>query len=205
MPATLTDQATRERLIAAAERLFAERGVGAVSLRAVMQEAQANVASVHYHFGSKPALVEAVVRTRMGQVSDGRAAMLADLTDPEPRALAEAFIQPVLDVIADGGGDWVRVIGQLLASNDAALSPISESFLARNARFVELLGRLDPPPSPAAVGFRLSQAMTLTLNVLGNLDRTRSLLSGDNPGWSDEEVVRQLLDVVTAVLAGPRD
>lgn len=205
MPALAADQDTRERLISAAERLFAERGVGAVSLRAVMQEAGANVASVHYHFGSKPALVEAVVRTRMDQVSDSRAALLADLDDPGPRELAEAFVRPILDVIEDGGRDWVRVIGQLLVANDPALAPISATFFARNARFVDLLGRLEPTPSPAAVGFRLSQAMTLTLHVLGDADRTRSLLSGDGPGWSDAEVVRQLLDVVTAVLAGPRD
>lgn len=205
MPPAVADQDTRERLISAAERLFAEYGVGAVSLRAVMQEAGANVASVHYHFGSKPALVDAVVRTRIDQVTEGREAVLADITSPDPRALAHAFIQPVVDVIDDGGRDWVRVVGQLLAANDPALAPISDTFFSRNTRFVDLLGRLDPPPSPAAIGFRLSQAMTLTLQVLGNIDRTRSLLSGDGPDWPEDEVRRQLLDVVTAVLTGPRE
>ena len=61
MPGPTTDQ----RLIAAAERLFAEQGVGAVSLRAVMQAAQANVASVHYHFGSKRGLVVALLEDRL--------------------------------------------------------------------------------------------------------------------------------------------
>ena len=203
MPPTVADQDTRERLISAAERLFAEYGVGSVSLRAVMQEAGANVASVHYHFGSKPALVEAVVRTRIDQVTEKREAALADIAAPDPRALAGAFIQPVVDVIDDGGRDWVRVVGQLLTANDPALAPISETFFTRNARFVDLLGRLDPPPSPAAIAFRLSQSMTLTLQVLGNVERTRALLSGDGPDWPEEEVRRQLLDVVTAVLAGP--
>ena len=99
MPPTVADQDTRERLISAAERLFAEYGVGAVSLRAVMQEAGANVASVHYHFGSKPALVEAVVRTRIEQVTQGREAVLQGIDQPDPQALARAFIQPVVDAI----------------------------------------------------------------------------------------------------------
>lgn len=202
--APAAEQATRERLVHAAERLFAERGVGAVSLRAVMTAAGTNVASVHYHFGSKSSLVEAVVRSRMEEVSSSRDALLEGTAPGDPRALARAFVQPIADLVAAGASDWVTVIGQLLATNDAALAPISETFFTRNARFVELLGRLDPEATPATIGFRLTQSMTLTLQVLGNIDRTRSLLTGDGPPWTDEEVVEQLLDVVTAVLSGPR-
>ena len=202
---TAADHDTRDRLVAAAEHLFAEQGVGAVSLRAVMQEAGANVASVHYHFGSKPALVEAVVRARMDQISDGRDALLATVDSPDPRALARAFVVPVARIVADGGRDWVRVIGQLLAANDPGLAPISDSFFARNARFVALMSGLEPRPSHATIAFRLSQAMTLTLQVLGNVDRTRALLGGGGAcaDWSDDDVLAHLLDVVTAVLAGP--
>ncbi|MFL6059851.1 MAG: TetR family transcriptional regulator [Marmoricola sp.] len=204
MPTTLlSDQDTAERLVRAAERLFAERGVGAVSLRAVMQAAGTNVASVHYHFGSKTALVEAVVSSRMEVVSAGRDALVEQLAGADARGLARAFVQPIADLVHAGAGAWVQVIGQLLATNDPALSPISASFFDRNARFVELLGQLDASASPATIGFRLTQAMTVTLQVLGDVEVTRSLLTGDGPAWTDEEVVEQLLDVVTAILAGP--
>lgn len=199
--------ATDTRLLRAAERLFAEHGVGAVSLRAVMQEAGTNVAAVHYHFGSKEALVEAVVRTRIGQVTDARNALLDAPTEGaekiEARSLALAFVRPVLDVVESGGEDWVRVISQLLASNDPGLTPISHTFHERNARFVELMVRLDPQLATETISFRLAQAMALTLQILGDVDRVRALMGGADEEWTTDQVVDQLVDVVTAVLAGP--
>ncbi len=202
-----TDTATESRLLEAAQRLFAEHGVGAVSLRAVMQEAGTNVAAVHYHFGSKDALLEAVVRSRIEDVTRSRQALLDVLVegtgDVSARALALAFVRPVLDVVEAGGADWVRVIGQLLAANDPALAPISETFFDRNAEFVALMRRLDPELPPQTISFRLVQAMTLSIQVLGDVDRVRSLMGGGRRPWSAEQVVDQLVDVVTAVLAGP--
>ena len=52
---------TRDRLLDVAERLFAEHGFDAVSLRAITTDAGANLAAVNYYFGSKEALIEAVV------------------------------------------------------------------------------------------------------------------------------------------------
>ena len=51
---------TRARILDAAERLFAQKGHEATSLREITTEAQVNLASVHYHFGSKDGLVQAV-------------------------------------------------------------------------------------------------------------------------------------------------
>lgn len=198
---------TDTRLLRTAERLFAERGVGAVSLRAVMQEAGTNVAAVHYHFGSKEVLLEAVVRSRIGQVTDARNALLDALSDGtrevDARSLALAFIRPVLDVIEGGGRDWVRLIGRLLATNDPALAPISQTFYDRNARFVDLITRLDPQVTTETIAFRLAQAMTMSLQVLGDVDRVRALMGGDDGEWKTDQVIDQLVDVVASILAGP--
>ena len=51
----------QERLLDAAEALFAERGFEAVSLRDITLEAGANVAAVNYHFGGKENLIGAVL------------------------------------------------------------------------------------------------------------------------------------------------
>ncbi|MFL6021967.1 MAG: TetR/AcrR family transcriptional regulator [Marmoricola sp.] len=200
------DAATESRLVEAAERLFAERGVGAVSLRAVMQAAGTNVAAVHYYFGSKDALVAAVVTSRIDAVTRSRSAILDALPAAEEisaRELALAFIRPVLDVVESGGSAWVRVISHLLAGNDAALAPISDTFFDRNADFVALLGRREPDLPASTISFRLAQAMTLTLQVLGDVDRVGSLMGGAEQPWSPDQVVDQLVGVVAAVLAGP--
>lgn len=92
---------TDQRLVLAAERLFAERGVDAVSLRAVMAAAGTNVASVHYHFGSKDALIEALIRQRSDAVAARRTVLLDEMEQTgavTARGLAEAFVVPVWEM-----------------------------------------------------------------------------------------------------------
>jgi TetR/AcrR family transcriptional regulator, regulator of cefoperazone and chloramphenicol sensitivity len=60
--ATKVDRETRERLIAAAERLFADRGFRKVTVREICREARANVAAVNYHFGDKLGLYREVLQ-----------------------------------------------------------------------------------------------------------------------------------------------
>ena len=62
--------ATRERILDAAEKLFAERGYHGVSIRDVTGAAEVDVALVNYHFGSKEMLLEAVVARRADQLVD---------------------------------------------------------------------------------------------------------------------------------------
>ena len=195
---------TEQRLIAAAERLFAEHGVGAVSLRTVMQAAQTNVAAIHYHFGSKEGLLDAVLRSRLDQVTGERNAVLGEVPERDitARELARAFVQPVVAVLESGGECWIRLVGQLLTAGGDGLGPVADSFFQRNAVFVELLERLSPGVPRRTLDFRLSQAMTVTLNVLGDVDRTRRLHGADAAGWTDNEIVDALIDVVTSVFAG---
>ncbi|MFD2419945.1 TetR/AcrR family transcriptional regulator [Amycolatopsis pigmentata] len=196
---------TERRLVAAAERLFAEHGVDAVSLRTVMQAAGTNVAAIHYHFGSKDGLLDAVLRSRLDQVTRERDAVLLEL---EERAitthdLARALVRPVVAVLGSGGDHWIRLVGHLLATGDTRLASISESFFRRNATFIEVLERLSPGVPCRTLNFRLLQAMNTTLNILGDVERTRRLLGPEAETWTTDEVVADVVDLVTSVLAGP--
>ncbi len=74
--------ATRESILAAAERLFAERGVEGVSNRQISEAAgQGNNTAVGYHFGTKTDLIRALVRERQTAVDEIRRRMLADRAD----------------------------------------------------------------------------------------------------------------------------
>src|SRR6476660_10562301 len=55
---------TRTSILAAAERLYAERGFGDVTLRDIVAEAGVNLAAVNYHFGSKDELIAELFVTR---------------------------------------------------------------------------------------------------------------------------------------------
>jgi TetR/AcrR family transcriptional regulator, regulator of cefoperazone and chloramphenicol sensitivity len=59
------DLETRDRLLNAAARLFAERGFARVTVRDICKKARANVAAVNYHFGGKDGLYQAVMRMAM--------------------------------------------------------------------------------------------------------------------------------------------
>src|SRR5665213_2000500 len=99
---------TQARLIETAERLFAERGVNGVSLREIGAEAgQRNTGAVRYHFGTKEQLVNAVFEHRMIPINARREAMLAELDaagrGDELRALAEAFLYPLAQMLGEPG------------------------------------------------------------------------------------------------------
>lgn len=199
---------TERRLLLAAERLFAERGIDAVSLRAIMAAAGANVASVHYHFGSKRALVEALIKDRSGQVSARRAELLDAIEDSgqlSARLLAEAFIRPVAEIASSGEAAWVTFIAGILGSGHPALSVLTDGFVHQARRFATLMERLYPGLPGRTIRFRLTQAMSLTFRVLGDLDGSQGLLSLSGPRLAPEEVLEELIDVVTAILAGPAD
>jgi len=197
---------TERRLILAAERLFAERGVEAVSLRAVMAAAGTNVASVHYHFGSKAALVEAVIKERSGRVSARRNEILDEITSSREltaRRLAEAFVYPVVETVNSGGTAWVTFIAGILASGHPALSLVTGGFVHQGRRFTTLLSQIYPGVSARTIRFRLAQAMSLTFQVLGDLDGVQGIMAFSGAKLTADEVFEELVDVVTAILAGP--
>lgn len=67
---------TRERLLEAAERLFARNGYAGTSLRQVTRAADANIAAVNYHFGSKEQLLTAVLDRVVGGINAERLELL---------------------------------------------------------------------------------------------------------------------------------
>ena len=111
----------RELLLAAALRLFSEQGVEAVSIRAVNREAGLGPASVHYHFGTKEALLDAVLHRYGDTVIQRIKDRARELGEPgvatSARDLVTMLAEPYLDLVAsrdEEGRAWVKLMGQLL-------------------------------------------------------------------------------------------
>jgi AcrR family transcriptional regulator len=92
------EEATRDRLLDAAERLFAEHGYQATTMRGLTTEAEANIASVNYHFGCKQSLLEAVVHRALAPVVEERRRRLEVLgEEPAVEEIVEAIAGPLFD------------------------------------------------------------------------------------------------------------
>lgn len=108
--------ATRDRLLDVAERLFAQRGIDATSLRAITTAADANLASVNYYFGSKDALFLEILARRIGPVNAERLRLL-DVAEkqaddsPSLKAILNAFLAP--DLYAHDSEDTKHIISLL--------------------------------------------------------------------------------------------
>jgi AcrR family transcriptional regulator len=77
MTGTASDRETRERLLRAAEQLFAERGFKAVTVREICGAASANVAAVNYHFGDKLGLYREVMQVAIDAMREATEAARA--------------------------------------------------------------------------------------------------------------------------------
>ena len=153
---------TRERLLDVAEQLFAEHGFDAVSLRAITTEAGANLAAVNYYFGSKEALIEAVVARLVEPVNRKRIELLDGIQRGEEcdaRSIAMAFLDPVLDASARGiGGDnrFFKLMSRCMAARDERVSKlVMRQFPEVVARFVEIICECFPGISSNTAHLRL--------------------------------------------------
>jgi AcrR family transcriptional regulator len=117
---------TKDRILHAAEDLFAQQGFASTSLRQVTSRADVNIAAVNYHFGSKDNLINEVFRRRMDEMSTQRIAALQQAIDTAPGKLEPilaAFVEPALAMAQDrhGGGAFIRVIARAYAESNAGL------------------------------------------------------------------------------------
>jgi AcrR family transcriptional regulator len=127
MSATAADRETRDRLLRAAEQLFAERGFKAVTVREICQAARANVAAVNYHFGDKLGLYREVIQTAidaMRQATDAaRAAGDGKPPDEQLRLYVGIFLRRLL---ASGHESINKLISREITDPTPALDELVE-------------------------------------------------------------------------------
>lgn len=125
--------ATREAILVAAERLFAEHGVLAVSNRQVSEAAgQGNNTAVGYHFGTKTDLVRAIVRKHAAPVEQLRQRMLAEIGDSsEVRDWVACLIRPITEHLASlGNPSWYARFGAQVMTDPVLRDIIVEESLS---------------------------------------------------------------------------
>jgi AcrR family transcriptional regulator len=155
---------TRSRLVESAERLFAERGVGSVSIREVNRDAGQAPSAVHYHFGSKEALLRAVLGRLDSVVGEGTRTrgrlLLARDEPPTARELVELAAVPYVSALnADPvrASRWLKIVSTLTWRESSRMWPDLQDLMTT------LLARAYPqvPESERLLRFAIAFA-TLT-------------------------------------------
>jgi AcrR family transcriptional regulator len=167
---------TRERILDAAERLFAEHGFAGTSLREVTSLADVNVAAVHYHFGSKEELLRAVLSRIVAPVNRERLDLLERVeasAAPEPpsvEAILEAFIAPDLRVIRDlgeRGAIITRFVGRSYTEpTEMVRRMMAEQFGDLGLRFHQALCRAVPDVPSRELYWRLMAVVAVITYML---------------------------------------
>ena len=199
---------TREALVDAAERLFSDEGLEAVSVRSINKAAGVAPAAVHYHFGSKDALLDAVLARRGNTVLPRITALADDLLArrrrPTTRDIIECVALPYRELLAEnpvGGARWLRVVAQLSLVQDERLVRLGAP---ATDKLAELTHRAYPHAEDEVVATRLALAINALIQMTG-----RAPVESDPV--EDEQFRRALVDFVAggldaairAVTAGP--
>lgn len=130
---------TQTRILDAAEELFLQHGFEGASMRMLTARAGVNLAAINYHFGSKDALIEAVLRRRLDPMNASRVAALDHLEAQaadgpvEPEAIIGAFVGTSLRMIEDargGGRNFIRLLGRTYTDPDKKIRALIGQFYA---------------------------------------------------------------------------
>lgn len=174
---------TRKRVLEVAERLFAERGLDAVSIRDIIAAAGANLGAINYHFGTKDRLIEAVFERRLIPSTQERLRALeaveraAGDRPPNLEAVLEAIFRPVVEEAMDskrGGAAFGKLMARCFVDPHPVMEKVMHShFAAVVKRFDAALMRAMPNLAPDDVFWRMHLLM-------GGLHQSLLLL-GRNP------------------------
>ena len=164
---------TREKIILAAERLFAEVGFGAASMREITESAGVNLAAVNYHFSSKEGLLNELMKRRILPMNKKRLALLKKFEDeagldPIPlRKIFVAFLEPFFDVGAPGGKPDLIFVGMLARAfserPEFAKQVYTRYFKHIQAAFIEALQATCPLLSKQDMQWRFHFALSLMM------------------------------------------
>jgi AcrR family transcriptional regulator len=189
---------TRERLIAAAEELFAKQGIDAVSLREIVRASGArNATALQYHFGDRAGLVRAVLAKHHLDVDRRRHAMLDAYEAAgrqDLRELTEALVVPLASKLSDGA-TYLQILAELMNRPRPIMDPaVFDDPADSMFRWRELV-----VPLVSSDALRLHRRFVALRFAVVELARR----ADSGPHADDRLFVSHLVDLVVALLAAP--
>jgi AcrR family transcriptional regulator len=199
-------EATRQRILDVAERLFADAGFHATSIREIATHAQCQFALIGYHFGSKEELLDQVIARRSEVLNQERRRRLEELlalhgAQPIPlRALITSFVSTLMtraDTDDDGWRNYTRLIA-VVAANAQWKDLTDRHFNAVARQYLAQLQRTLPGVAGESLYRAFSFSVGTMLSVCARSDRIETL----SDGTFDSRQVASLTDDLCVFLEG---
>ena len=205
---------TRQKILDAAEKLFARHGFESTSLRSIIASANVNLAAIHYHFRSKEGLIRAVIERRFAPVNDERLRLLAEFenqTDgkaPRVEKILEAFLAPMLRIgLLDSGQGrlLMQLGGRLLQASDGMLEKAAGGEFERVAvRFLAALQKALPSLTKQEIAWRMNFTIGAAARALFGGIPVKVLSSASHENLQERDVQRVLQRLIAYTTAGMR-
>lgn len=211
----MTQTDTKTRLLDAAEILFSRQGFTNTSLRAITAAAKANLAAANYHFGTKEALLKAVLERRLLPLNQQRSDRIdlvlsrAATTGERPatEALLRAFIEPTFAFRCDKSGstDFINMLGRSMTSADPV---VRDLFLALVHPLITKLHQALCQALPQLPAQLVFTRLFFTMGAMGHCIcfPANALIIGKDTAANPEDeafMTNNLINFVTAGLEAP--
>ena len=206
---------TRTLILDAAERLYAERGFGDVTLRDIVAAAGVNLAAVNYHFGSKDELIAelfvtrgiATNRARLAELKEAEAAGRADV-----RAILRALVGPTLRGCLGPNNEQSTAAHFMIRASIESVPPIrriKNREIDHLRKFAAAMRRALPDCGEPDLYWGLHFALAMAHQTIRDTERLTKLSEGkcdlDDVEALIERIVGACAMMLTTRTAGSRD
>lgn len=163
---------TKDKILNAAERLFAEQGFEHTSLRQITSVADVNLASVNYHFGSKKALIQAVMERYHAAFMpelDARLEQMEAQGVSNTEQVLNCFVEPLLSlqkISVNGTSIYLSLLGHAYSEIQGHLRRFTMHHFGHVVqRFLRCIQQANPHLNPATLFWRLHFTLGATVFV----------------------------------------
>ncbi|GAA4873209.1 TetR/AcrR family transcriptional regulator [Ferrimonas pelagia] len=202
---------TKERILNAAERLFAERGFSETSLRLITSKAEVNLASVNYHFGSKKELIQAVLARYLDIAMPAMARALEAQEAEHALTLEEVFeaiVEPMMsvnEVRPNGTAIFLQLLGRGYIENQGHLRWfVTTNHGAVLDKIVQVVHQAAPHVPAVEVFWRMHFSLGTLVFTMSSYDALVDIARADFIESNDvESVLRRIIPYVAAGVSAP--
>lgn len=207
---------TVERILDAAEQLFAEKGFAETSLRLITSKAGVNLAAVNYHFGSKKSLIQAVFTRFLDPFVSSLEHELdsyaqADIEQLELEELLELLVRLVLSVTPRSGHDlstFMRLLGLAFSQSQGHLRKyLGEVYGRTFRRYMGLVLQCSPNLPPEILFWRIHFMLGSAAFSLSSMKALKAIAEAEyGARTSTEDVLHQMVPfLATGMRAGSEE